>query len=387
MSTMGSTFATCICAVILLGLTSTVLIVTTSLLSTTTFITRAATCFTEHASNLSSPQHTAMASPTLPFPDMPRETHTGMNNWFGGRLATAMDCKWRCENPAAAWCDSYNFSSTGGGTCNLFEAWRQVRVTYQSIESFDTAANREPGRVCAHLCHGEPWCVHSKYLPVGGECKLYESTARSPLGECAEPRAFSRESPAAPVADEPLRALQLAATASSAPTRAARAFGASIIPYVATSGVAAFLREMTENGAIHPAWRPTPTDGRPVPPDAPATPGAKPGSLGLNWRNNQDAFTVACAASHRRVWARVLSEGWPHALVFEGDASWARGPLLDARVTVQRVLETVRRADPQWGIVNLGVSCAPHRPLIACMVEPREGQMIACTLRGHTARR
>ena len=42
--------------------------------------------------------------------------------------------------------------------------------------------------------------------------------------------------------------------------------------------------------------------------------------LGLSGRAMQDAFTVACALSHRRFWEMMVARGISRAVIFESDA-------------------------------------------------------------------
>lgn len=147
-------------------------------------------------------------------------------------------------------------------------------------------------------------------------------------------------------------ALQLTASFQAAELSVtARMFDAVAVPYVRTAEVQENLQLLKESGAIHTDWNPTPASRQG---SSHITPGDNPGPYGLNWRVRQDAFTVACGMSHRRVWARILSEGWPFALVLEGDAEWAR-PKESSQVQLRKLLKTMLLVDPQWDFINLGV--------------------------------
>lgn len=158
---------------------------------------------------------------------------------------------------------------------------------------------------------------------------------------------------------EEIPAIQLAATTQTPEmSSAAKHFNTTLLPYVRTAEVQANLQLLQVAGAIHADWRPTPAVHPPS--IAQWTPGVKPGPYGLNWRVRQDAFTVACAMSHRRIWARIVSEAWPVALVFEGDAHWVH-PSHKPPFVVKAVLNLISQIDPQWDFINLGVNAPSMR--------------------------
>jgi hypothetical protein len=74
--------------------------------------------------------------------------------------------------------------------------------------------------------------------------------------------------------------------------------------------------------------------------------------LGLNGKTAQEAFTVACAMSHRRIWQLVSSRQIPVALVLESDQQFDRPGW--APPAVSAVIRAANEADPSWELINLG---------------------------------
>ena len=230
--------------------------VTTNLMNTI-LVEKAATAAT------SMRQHPVPADTTprpLLYQPPPRAVYH-MSGWFP-RPADNSDCKWRCEHTDAAFCDRYEFSSEDS-SCKVYEAWRQLRVTYHAVESsFEVQQSQSGTSDCESRCRQEAWCAHFTTSAITGECKLFESTWQPPLGKCERPSSPAVQSAAALSKQRGshlswLPSLQLGAVAGEEPARAARIFNATVLPYVVTSAVEESMKEMQENGAIHPDWRPT----------------------------------------------------------------------------------------------------------------------------------
>ena len=77
--------------------------------------------------------------------------------------------------------------------------------------------------------------------------------------------------------------------------------------------------------------------------------------LGLSGRAMQDAFTVACALSHRRFWEMMVARGISRAVIFESDALYdvtigGRKPIQ----AIQSMIADADASDQTWDLINLG---------------------------------
>lgn len=75
--------------------------------------------------------------------------------------------------------------------------------------------------------------------------------------------------------------------------------------------------------------------------------------FGLSGRSQQDAFTVACAFTHRRFWEMMVARGIEKAVIFESDAVYV-GDAASADRAVDEVLRAATATDPDWELINLG---------------------------------
>ena len=76
-------------------------------------------------------------------------------------------------------------------------------------------------------------------------------------------------------------------------------------------------------------------------------------SHGLSGSTRQDAFTIACSLTHRRVWEMMVARGIPYAMVLESDAIFV-GEGVTAQQAMLQAVHQATETDPEWDLLNLG---------------------------------
>jgi len=113
-------------------------------------------------------------------------------------------------------------------------------------------------------------------------------------------------------------------------------FNCTFIPAVDKQYVLSKKQDLIENGAINHNLFSMKFDKRLE-------------QFGLNGRNIQDHFTVACHMTHRRAWINLLESTRKYILVLESDAVY------NFKTNVKKEIENiVHDIDNNWDIINLG---------------------------------